>query len=569
MSLDLFRIFKVAKTTDELYNKLASLPTVESKDESHTLELMKNTSEPLGKLKITAKRHKLKKKRKLSGSKAKKKGRVKFGNESNNKGSAQFHDAGKLHQKFIDNAKKLDKLIVKDKAFSNPSKSGIYSQWIMSNVALRRETALSNPPNETTGKEKMILIYTPLFSEKNWPHLKDDEVKDYLKKYNCPVTNCVLSYDKEKLPKSDVVIFHDRDITDPDEVRSYNDNDRPDHQIWVYFSSESPSTSNNHGLLNSVFDWTMTYKFDSDIWLPYARYYPLKHREAHGMKVVNYAQSKTKLISWLVSNCGLIRDSFVHEMEQHLHIDVAGKCADQFSNSFQCSGHIDCDEQISKYKFYLAFENFYCDYYVTEKYWYRAIRNNVVPIVLGAGPYNDPRSVIPGSYIDVLDFNSIADLVEYIRYLDKNDTAYNEYFNWKFKYKMWNPVCDWPFEPYWSCEICARINKATHAQNKRRQLWEYWGHDANCHGRAAKLREFLERSGRDLTREYESRSVIKDKVLNNNPNKNEKEVEYEKEVDSTPSDTDSPKIPYYISESVPLSCNQFVRIFEEKELLFY
>ena len=41
------------------------------------------------------------------------------------------------------------------------------------------------------------------------------------------------------------------------------------------------------------------------------------------------------------------------------------------------------------------------------------------------------KLAIPSSYINVLDFKSVKQLAEYLHYLNRNDTAYNEYFKWR------------------------------------------------------------------------------------------------------------------------------------------
>ena len=81
-----------------------------------------------------------------------------------------------------------------------------------------------------------------------------------------------------------------------------------------------------------------------------------------------------------------------------------------------------------KYKFYLSFENSLCEDYVTEKF-FNILNYNLVPIVLGGANYSKFAPV--KSFIDVRDFKSIAHLAEYIKYLDQNETAYSEYFEWK------------------------------------------------------------------------------------------------------------------------------------------
>ena len=56
--------------------------------------------------------------------------------------------------------------------------------------------------------------------------------------------------------------------------------------------------------------------------------------------------------------------------------------------------------------------------------------SNAVPIVFGPLK-QDVLDVAPvGSFIHSEDFDSAHDLVKYLDYLDKNDTAYLEYHQW-------------------------------------------------------------------------------------------------------------------------------------------
>ena len=55
----------------------------------------------------------------------------------------------------------------------------------------------------------------------------------------------------------------------------------------------------------------------------------------------------------------------------------------------------------------------------------------MIPIVLGAFKEDYEGALPPHSYINVDDFTSIRELTDYIRYLDKNDTAYASYLAWK------------------------------------------------------------------------------------------------------------------------------------------
>ncbi len=55
----------------------------------------------------------------------------------------------------------------------------------------------------------------------------------------------------------------------------------------------------------------------------------------------------------------------------------------------------------------------------------------MVPIVLGAYKEDYESTLPPHSYINVDDFRSIKELAAYLKYLDRNDTAYAAYFAWR------------------------------------------------------------------------------------------------------------------------------------------
>ena len=57
--------------------------------------------------------------------------------------------------------------------------------------------------------------------------------------------------------------------------------------------------------------------------------------------------------------------------------------------------------------------------------------HDVLPIVMGARPEDYERSAPHKSFIHVDNFASPAALAEYLHVLDKDDTLYNEYFQWK------------------------------------------------------------------------------------------------------------------------------------------
>ena len=65
---------------------------------------------------------------------------------------------------------------------------------------------------------------------------------------------------------------------------------------------------------------------------------------------------------------------------------------------------------------------------MTEKF-FKVLEYDIIPVVLGSGNYS--KMAPTKSYIDATQFESPKKLADYLTYLDKNITAYAEYFEWK------------------------------------------------------------------------------------------------------------------------------------------
>jgi len=124
-------------------------------------------------------------------------------------------------------------------------------------------------------------------------------------------------------------------------------------------------------------------------------------------------------------HCGGHRYAFVRALMKHVRVSVFGKCATllETNNTSRCPHNMGngCLEEFQCHKFYLAIENSLCLDYITEKYWRNSLEQGLVPIVLG-GAYYRPELVVPGSFINASDFDSVRDLADYLKYPYKNDT---------------------------------------------------------------------------------------------------------------------------------------------------
>ncbi|XP_021953092.2 alpha-(1,3)-fucosyltransferase C [Folsomia candida] len=209
-------------------------------------------------------------------------------------------------------------------------------------------------------------------------------------------------------------------------IRNDMPKNRHEDQVWVYLNRESPVyIEEDLTPYANLFNWTMTYRTDSDVVYPYGVIVDEDAtQDRMSRQLINsdysnwieFTRKKTKLAAWVVTHCETDgkRENLVEELRQFLDIDIFGGCG-----NYTCPRETDmCFKLIEEnYKFYLSFENSFCDDYITEKFFFM-LNRTIIPVVFGGGDYAriSPRH----SHIDVRDFTSVGKLAEYLIYLDRN-----------------------------------------------------------------------------------------------------------------------------------------------------
>nr|CAH8873236.1 unnamed protein product [Trichobilharzia regenti] len=266
----------------------------------------------------------------------------------------------------------------------------------------------------------------------------------------CYASMCKMIYNRTDWREADVIII-------TDEI--YPLDDRPSSQIWMVLVHESPLHLNIVEGLGDKVNFTVTYRLDSTIYSSYGAYKPATLADynpsrRYPLPSRNYAKGKTKMVAWFVSNCNAKspRNQYVDELSNYISIDIYGRCG--FKECLRSSEN-ECFELLRKdYKFYLSFENSLCKDYVTEKFFKNALTNDVIPIVMGASIEEYKMIAPPYSFIHVDEFESPAKLADYLYYLNKNDTAYNEYFAWHGH----GVIQNWIAQP--QCDMCLLAHTA-------------------------------------------------------------------------------------------------------------
>ena len=282
--------------------------------------------------------------------------------------------------------------------------------------------------------------------------------------------HCVFTLNQTKIPEADFVFFHLNFLP-----RGFPS--RSPWQRWVIYTNEPPYKTGKSDTLtlskfDGMFNFTAQYSFLSDVPTPYFYCRVAKSEDTKLNKWPKMPQ-KSGLVSWAVSDCTAEseRRAYVEKLAEHVPIDIFGLCSSvkRRNNSF--------DGMMKKYKFYLAFENSFCRDYITEKLFkvLTSYESYVIPVVLGRGPYEGAAP--EGSYVNVRDYNSPENLANHLHYLDRNESAFMEYFKWRDNY-----TCVPKSEPYKTERRCQALLAVAHKAQilNTTSLLKVFGKKENC-----------------------------------------------------------------------------------------
>ena len=309
-----------------------------------------------------------------------------------------------------------------------------------------QSTSISDKITTIGANEKIILLWTTWLG------------RNFIKSIgrSGPITcgpnknKCFLTDDKNLYSNSSAVVFHIVERNLLKSIITASNMGRPLDQRWIFFTKEAPPRIYEYHKFipysKSLFNWTMTYKFSSDIRESYAYVVPGKFKSGYDSNR-NYLENRTKTAIVFISNCKRPRLRAVRELKNHIDVDIYGKCGKR------CKPN--CFSLLPKYKFYLAFENAVCEDYITEKTYRNAFTNEIVPVIISGANLSNPAVVPPNSFINGLDFKRAVDLADYLKKIGSDSQLYNGFFKWKDKwsiiggglYRIPCDVCNKLYEP--------------------------------------------------------------------------------------------------------------------------
>ncbi|XP_063612749.1 glycoprotein 3-alpha-L-fucosyltransferase A-like [Penaeus indicus] len=296
---------------------------------------------------------------------------------------------------------------------------------------------------------------------------------------HCSVRNCEITYEDAAASTADAILIHLHRTKGPQEFPAR----AKASQRWIWLSDESPyhtfmvAKDKDLSHYNGYFNWSMSFRMDSDIPVPYGRTIRLAEGE-EPKDQLDYFSTKSKTVAIMGSNCGgwNNRWKYVKELQKYLKVDAYGKCG-----TFKCPGHFtkDCTD-LNDYKFYLAFENGDCREYITEKVWWNALGKGAVPVVMG-GPVDFYRKILPpNSFLHIDDFETPRDLARHMLALATDRQAYNRLHAWRSKYRIANEHGYFGSPVYHYCRICEALNYNDPKPKVYNRMQEFWNKQTQC-----------------------------------------------------------------------------------------
>ena len=249
---------------------------------------------------------------------------------------------------------------------------------------------------------------------------------------------------------------------------------RDENQVFVLAVRETTGTIRKANRTEAgkqwinAFNWTMTFRLDSDIVLKYSDISERTNRTDRVIK--NYDaiyRAKSKEVAWYVSHCKTKshREDYVRELSAVIDVDIYGACG--ITNCPK--KNTTCfNETETMYKFYLAFENSFFTDYVTEKliWWFD---RDIIVVVRGGANYT--KHVPPGTVIDASDFKSATELGKYLKKVAADKDLYLSYLRRKDNFIATDKIEE-AQKAY--CKLCENLHTLDDHRKSYKNISDWW-----------------------------------------------------------------------------------------------
>ena len=281
---------------------------------------------------------------------------------------------------------------------------------------------------------------------------------------SCPSKlRCQWTCDRKRLREADAVIIHAYDVQYHQGFIPQRSHSKA-NAIWILWSDEPPSIVDYTRFQSHQFNWTISYKSNSEVSLATyglfsERSRPLTDLEYNQWLDEQFFRRKDGAL-WFVSNCDAKqRLNYFFDLQRlsTLRIEGYGRCVDYYPMHW-CKARTQCEsDYLSTFQFYLSFESNTCRDYITEKF-FKPFHHGLIPIVHGPDRLDYQRLAPVDSFIHIDDYqDDLARLARHLESVHNNRTLFSRYHQWRRSHEV--IVDPKALERVRMCELCHRLTQ--------------------------------------------------------------------------------------------------------------
>ncbi|CAN7992307.1 unnamed protein product [Ixodes hexagonus] len=286
---------------------------------------------------------------------------------------------------------------------------------------------------------------------------------------------CYVTKHHQYLETSDVIVFAAANID------AYTlPHSRHQLQPWVFWTRERAPLSLPYALnlVSSQFNWTMSFRSDSDIVLPYMNF---TTKEVSPVPTDLHAlwRQKNRVAVWLQSDCepalsvaddvvykSNSTEQYVKEVTKAVETHVYSKCGAE-----HCGVWDGCLSSLQhEFHFLFVMESSACFEDPTEII-YDALKYDILPVYFGK--QNIGHRLPPNSFYDTTGAASAFEIIDALLHISKNFDRYSSYMAWKSHYEVVPAEDD-------LCLLCDRMYQKIEQHVMQPDVVRWWNSRAYC-----------------------------------------------------------------------------------------
>ncbi|XP_049869327.1 alpha-(1,3)-fucosyltransferase 7-like [Pectinophora gossypiella] len=319
-------------------------------------------------------------------------------------------------------------------------------------------------------KRYLVLVWRYLEELKetqifNYRQLSYHKEPDLLE--GCSVKNCKFTGDDENLAHADAVILDMKKNSFPIVQK------KSPKQRWIFYSDVTPvKLLGLHKIsdVENMFNWTMTYRSDSDIPIPYGRTVPFALPAEIYLGIAEVALANLVpdwdekqfiiLASIYLPNC-MMRGAMkiVKDLRKYISVDIQGCISEAEKNSFTCTEPVTDDCKImSNYLFYLVIEDSSCRQYITEKCFHFGYAKGAIPVIMGPPVKDCEKLLPPNSFLHVDNYKSLRELTDHMKQITETFESILVYHAWRKHFAVINEHGKFGRSSPLFCRVCEALN---------------------------------------------------------------------------------------------------------------